>query len=228
MSSSLSAPRKQNRDTWEVSKSVGPMVHFLLLFSFSPLPKSQGAHLKKIALISQCKKCPPFFLFQIRAITPSKSEKPPTCMPTLTQMGSNVPHIGAGELQRAEITAQETLPCWGGKAGSKCLPASLRARTTAKGEGWGKQVHSSALLWEEERSFVFLLPFFRNISTHSLRQGEGERKENPPSMPGLSQWRRQPSSWPARLTELPRWLRWNFNASNGKTHQWWFKNYPAV
>lgn len=151
--------------------------------------------------------------------------KPPTCTPTLTQMGSNVPHIGAEEPQRTKNTAWETLPCLGGKTGSKCLLASLRASTTAKGEGGqGKQVHSSGLLWEEKRFVFLLLPFFRNISTHSLRQGEGERKENPPATLGLSQWRRQSSLWPARLTELPHWLRWDFNASIGKTHQRWFKN----
>lgn len=58
---------------------------------------------------------------------------------------------------------------------------SLSARTIAEGEkGLGKQVPSSALLWEKERSVFFLLPFFRNISTHSLRQSKAEIKKNPP------------------------------------------------
>lgn len=103
-------------------------------------------------------------------------------------MGGNVPHISAGEPQRTKITTWETPLRRGGKRGGKPPPASRRAKTTAKGEeGQGKQVRSSAFLWEEEKSVFLLLPFFRNISTDSRRRGEGQRKENPPAMPGLSQ-----------------------------------------
>lgn len=67
--------------------------------------------------------------------------KPPTCIPTLTQIWSNMPHVSAGEPQRTENTSWGVflLPHWGGKAGSKHPPASPYARTIPKGEEeWGK------------------------------------------------------------------------------------------
>lgn len=124
----------------------------------------------KLASFFKCKKRSSPVLVQIRAIIPSKSVKPSTCTPTMAQTESSVSYISAGEAQQTENASWETLPRRGGKASSKCLMASLHTRTTTKSEeGQGKQVHSSDLLSEEERSVFLLIPFFRTISTHSLR-----------------------------------------------------------
>lgn len=142
-----------------------------------------------------------------QAMPSSQPVKSPTFTPTLAQRRSKVSHIGAGEPQRIEGNTWQILLCQGGiQQQTSSSKTSLSAKTTAKDEkGLGKQVPSSALLWEKERSAFFLLPFFSNISTHSLRQSKAERKENSPAMCSLSPWKRQCSlapSWSPTLIQV--------------------------
>lgn len=155
--------------------------------------------------------------------------KPPTCIPTLTQIWSNVPHISAW---RATEDRKHLLGCFSpatlGREGRKQTSTSLPL-CQDNSKRWRRTGKVTSLLSSPvgDGYVLLLLLFFRNISNHSFREGEKERKKNHPAIPGLSPWK-QLSPWPAQPAELSVWLIRDFSAFNGKTHQWWFKNYPAV